>query len=149
MPTVVLIACCASKLAHAAPARELYDSDLFKKSLAWAEAGITQDPSSAFVLSAMHGLVPLNDVISPYNQTLRSMSAPTRREWAYSTWKQLQPYILHDTHVVFLAGRLYRDDLMALMLADGVPAERMKAPMEGLGIGRQKQWLARSLVSAD
>lgn len=51
-----LISCSAQKLDRPAPARELYCSPLFKKSIAYAEPRC----STTYVLSALHGLVALD-----------------------------------------------------------------------------------------
>lgn len=145
VPLMVLIACSASKLSHAAPARDLYASDLFRKSLAWAESLQDEGGKAIFVLSAKHGLVPLDRVIEPYDVALVNMTAPKRRVWAHAAWQHLSHHISEGTDIVFLAGRLYRDDLVARMLSNGVAPERIKVPLEGLGIGQQKRWLAQRL----
>lgn len=146
VPLMVLIACSASKLSHAAPARDLYTSDLFRKSLAWAESLQDEGGKVIFVLSAMHGLVPLDRVIEPYDVSLVNMTAPQRRVWAQAAWQQLRHHLSEGADIVFLAGRLYRDGLVARMLSNGVAQERIKVPLEGLGIGQQKQWLAQRLL---
>jgi hypothetical protein len=55
---VFLLSCSATKLEKAAPARELYASPLFKKSLDYAERHCSDD--NIAILSAKHYLVPLN-----------------------------------------------------------------------------------------
>lgn len=61
METIYLIACCKTKAATPMPARELYRSDLFVKSVEFAE----RVGSAWYVLSAEHGLMHPDKVIEP------------------------------------------------------------------------------------
>ena len=124
---IVLIACCGQKLTHAAPARQLYTSPLFTKSVAWAEAKGLQWA----VLSAEHGVVEPDDVIEPYNVTLNTMSAEARRHWASRTAFQIRLMLGHGPFIV-LAGKHYREAVREFAHI---------APMSGLGIGEQLAWL--------
>jgi cytoplasmic iron level regulating protein YaaA (DUF328/UPF0246 family) len=100
MKRVVLISCSARKRGYATKARELYDSDLFKKSLKYAEQ---LEPDAIFILSAKYGLVPLNEVIKPYNMTLNNMKAAEIRQWAERVRGQLTSVSnLEEDHFVFL-----------------------------------------------
>ena len=67
----ILVACCGPKLDHAAPARDLYTSDLFTKSRAYAE----RNGCGWAILSAKHGIVLPDEVIAPYDVTLKTMPA--------------------------------------------------------------------------
>ena len=60
MKTIVLISCVSKKLAHAARARDIYVSPLFRLNLAYAES---LKPDAIYVLSAKHGLLALEDQI--------------------------------------------------------------------------------------
>lgn len=136
---IVLIACSSTKQHFPVPARSLYRSDLFRKSLAWAHGvGANQ----IMVLSAKHGLVQLDEVVAPYDETLSRTSAQERFHWASRTWESLAPLIQPGDAIVLLAGRRYRDPLIPLMLEHGISKEMILAPLEGLGIGQQKRWLA-------
>lgn len=130
-----LIACCGAKLPLAAPARDLYRSDLFRKSLSWA--GVSCDQS--MVLSAKYGLVEMGRVIEPYDETLNELPLARRQVWAEGVWTSLQERLLPDDHVVILAGLRYREYLIPKLEAAGV---QFSVPMAGMGIGMQKQWLA-------
>jgi len=133
MKTVVLIACAASKTPHAAPAQELYCSTLFKNGLEYAKL---LKPDDIFILSAMHHLVELDDVLNPYNFTLNDMKSKDIQVWADKVLEQITSkcYDLDNTQFVFLAGDKYRKFLVSKMPHHDVP-------MKGLGIGYQLQWL--------
>jgi len=133
MKTVVLIACAASKTPHAAAAQELYCSTLFKNGLEYAKL---LKPDDIFILSAMHHLVELDDVLNPYNFTLNDMKSKDIQVWADKVLEQITSkcYDLDNTQFVFLAGDKYRKFLVPNMPHHDVP-------MKGLGIGYQLQWL--------
>lgn len=72
MKTIVLISCVSKKLNHAAKARDLYVSPLFKGNLAYAES---LKPDVIYILSAKYGLLSQQDEITPYDVTLNAMNA--------------------------------------------------------------------------
>lgn len=134
---IALIACCKGKRAGVHPARTLYTGDLFAKSLEWAEANTDHQ----HILSAAHGLLELDTHIPEYNCTLAQLDTHDRHVWACRVMERLHPLIRQGDEVVFLAGRLYRDPLIQhLRDRKGVS---WSIPMEGKGIGEQKQWLKR------
>lgn len=135
---VHLVACVGQKLPHPARAGQLYQSDWFKK----ARAYVTIQGGRWFILSALHGLVTPSRTIEPYNVALADLSAAERRAWGERVSAQLASQIGPRTPVVILAGRLYREPLSAWA------GSRATVPMEGLGIGEQKAWLARQISEA-
>lgn len=134
MKTIVLISCVSKKLAHAAKARDLYVSPLFRLNLAYAES---LKPAAIYVLSAKHGLLALEDQIDPYELTLNTMGTGQIRAWASGVESQLAAVadLKHD-HFVFLAGDKYRKFLVPHLTY-------FEVPMEGLTIGRQLQFLSQ------
>lgn len=133
MTALALIACCARKLAEAAPARSLYQGQLFKGSVALAEARGWRWA----VLSAKHGLVMPEEVIEPYEQRL-ARDVRTQRRWATQVMTHLDTATRQPSKVIFLAGADYRRFLVGHLKGRGVECE---IPMQELGIGRQLQWL--------
>lgn len=131
---VALIACCATKLSHRAPAADLYCSPLFRMSLGWAKA----NADVTYVLSAKHGLVALDQQIEPYNETLCTASVLERRQWSVRVAAQIASAIPASATLIFLAGQAYRRDLLPLLRNT-----RIEIPMEGLGIGRQLAFLKK------
>ena len=135
MAPTVLVACSGPKLEHAAPARDLYTSDLFRKSRAWAE----RFGSAWFILSAKHGLVHPAHELAPYDVTLKAMTKRERAAWSARValqWSELEL----GRPVIVLAGADYR------AWCDGRAG--FSAPMQGLGIGLQLQWLKRELAAS-
>ncbi|MDO8789920.1 MAG: hypothetical protein Q7J42_17730 [Sulfuritalea sp.] len=134
MKTIVLISCVSKKLAHAARARDIYVSPLFRLNLAYAES---LKPDAIYVLSAKHGLLALEDQIEPYELTLNTMGIGQIRAWASGVVSQLAAVAdLKRDRFVFLAGDKYRKFLVPHMVHSEVP-------MQGLTIGRQLQFLSQ------
>lgn len=132
MKTAVLISCAAQKLPYKAIAQDLYISPLFKKSLHYARS---LKPDHIFILSAKYGLVPLDQVIEPYDVTLNEMPAVEIRRWSRRVLDQLRRVIdLQEDRVIFLAGDKYRKYLISAISIYAVP-------MQGLSIGRQLHFL--------
>lgn len=133
-----LIACSAQKLARPAPARELYCSPLFCKSLAYAAPRCER----VYVLSAAHGLVGLDEVIAPYD---RRLSGKREREaWGRRVGSSLILRHGREVDYLILAGADYADPVAtALRTHDGfcedgwrgVSRERIHQPLLGLQVG--------------
>ncbi len=109
----------------------------FAKSLQYAEA---LRPDSIFILSAKHGLLPLQEEVNPYDLTLNRMSAVERRTWAERVLRELAEVgDLEEDRFTFLAGSRYREHLLPCI-------RHGDAPMEGLTIGRQLKFLKQALA---
>lgn len=139
MKTVYLLACVSRKAPTAEAARELYRSPWFRKARAWVEARLAPQ-DRWFILSAEHGLLPPEQLTAPYEKSLTRMKAPARKAWAARVLPALERQLRPGDHVVFLAGTRYREGLVPAVKALGATVH---VPMEGLGIGKQLQWLGR------
>jgi cytoplasmic iron level regulating protein YaaA (DUF328/UPF0246 family) len=133
---IVLLSCVKSKRAYRCKAADMYTSPLFRKMMAYA---LRLKPKGVYILSAKYGLLRPDDIIDPYEQTLKKMSARERQQWARTVISKLREQCdLEADHFVVLAGSAYRENL--------VPHVRhYKVPMAGLSFGKQLQWLERQL----
>ncbi len=96
-------------------------------------------PSAVYILSAKYGLLALDHVIHPYNETLNTMPTARVKKWAERVLTELQArHDLRKDEFVFLAGEKYRKFLMPHMTKTAVP-------MQGLGIGRQLKFLKHAI----
>lgn len=69
--TLYVVPCGAEKLDHAAPARELYTGEHFRRTLRIVEATAAKVTGARVVImSAAHGLVDPDTVLAPYNTKL-------------------------------------------------------------------------------
>lgn len=134
-----LISCSKAKLPHPAPARELYSpSALFRGALRSLEgrAQVT------YVLSAKHGLIPLDGEVAPYDQTLKDASPAERQAWAQNVLRALQERhgqslsgITFEIH----AGTAYRSPLEGLLKLAGATCT---CPVDGQTMGQRLSFYA-------
>lgn len=132
MKRIVLISCVSQKLSYREKVRYLYTSTLFKLNLKYAES---LKPDEIYVLSAKHGLIDLNQEISPYEQTLNNMPVAEVKEWAEGVLESLSSIAtLNEDEFTFLAGDKYRKYLLPHI-------KNVSLPLKGLRIGEQLKTL--------
>jgi hypothetical protein len=132
--TIGLVGCGKGKLDHAAPARSLYTGDLFRKASGYCIANY----DAWYILSAKHGLLDPDEVIEPYDLSLKNLSAEERRR----VLAQIDDLGLTSETFYIHAGERYSEHL--------VPHLRYLRPLKGLGIGKQLAWYgARGSSSSD
>ncbi len=137
MRTVFLVSCVSKKQAIEARAEELYQSDWFQKARAYIVNRMLPD-DRWYILSAQHHLVEPGRVVAPYEKTLLRMPKPERRAWADRVLDQLRDVLQGGDQVVILAGQRYREFLEPCLIDAGYD---VSVPLQGLGIGKQLEWL--------
>jgi hypothetical protein len=141
-PRVALVGCSAAKLKHAAPARELYTSALFRAAYAYAE--MTCD--AVVIVSAFYGVVAPKAIIRPYDRSLRQCNKREREDWGARTVMQLPSFGLSPV-LVILAGKAYADALLHGAHWHNLP--RPELPLLGIrGCGPRVKWLRVERVRA-
>jgi hypothetical protein len=136
MHTTFLISCSSKKLDHPCEAKDLYASPLFKFSLQYAKQ---EHPEHIFILSAKHGLVALDQILEPYNQTLNDMDLTQISTWANSVHVELKRSVnLNEATIILLAGERYTRYLLPHL-------PHYSLPLHGLGIGKRLQWLKQNI----
>ncbi len=140
VPMIGLVACGAQKLDRAAPAREIYTSTLFRKSIAYA----AQHCDVTYVISAKHGLVDLDHVLEPYDTRIAS-SALKRLAWSKAIAAELAER--HGSaYYLVLAGAAYADPLSVqlkrLLGRDLFVAQ----PLAGMEIGDRLAFLTAQTI---
>jgi hypothetical protein len=105
---VALVSCSATKANEPRPARELYQGDLFRMSVTWIEARAAAYPRWA-ILSAKHGLVVPDQVLTPYDTQMESVDS---RAWAAHVAEQIEErWGLAGVIYTVLAGERYTSPL--------------------------------------
>jgi hypothetical protein len=135
---IAIVGCGKSKLGRAAPARDLYTGQLFVKSLLYAERRCER----VWIASAKGGLLRLDQVLEPYDDTLTSRPAAARWGWGRLVWDQLRQQHQGEQELLLLAGALYAEPIAALARAARWTVEM---PLAGLQIGERLRWLKREL----
>jgi hypothetical protein len=133
-----LISCSKSKGGHRDLARNMYVSSLYRKSVLVVEGwGL-----SFSILSAKHGLLDPDEMIEPYDVTLKGASKQFKSEWAEKVDKQVRNSIDRKKHLIVLAG----DDYYAPLTEAGTKDPlKFFAPMRGLSLGNRLVFLNQSV----
>lgn len=136
----VFLSCVKTKNNVPCKAHEMYQSDLFKKSLAYALT--LTDRNKIFILSAKYGVLRLDDEIEPYNLTLNNMNKTAQKRWAYRCFKQSEALKVNfDEKTVFLCGRNYRKYYSQLF-------KDYEIPLQGISFGNQLKFYKARLSDA-
>jgi len=125
-----LIACSRTKADRPSLARELYVSPLFRAAREYAENRYGQ----WLILSARYGLVEPDQVLAPYDLSLRQLTARQREAWGDRIAVELTDRFPAGTVLWFHAGALYRDAIAPVV------AHQVRFPLASLGIGQQLAW---------
>lgn len=144
MKKIVLIACVSQKGNIKAKAKDLYISQLFKSSLAYA---YNLNPDKIFILSALHHLLDLNKEIEPYNVTLsivpkdkrksglKILNSSEKKEWGEKVIEHLTELAdLKNDNFIILAGQEYVKPIIA-----GI--SNLTNPLKGLRQGERVKFL--------
>lgn len=137
----VFISCVSEKDTKRCKAKDLYISPLFQKAFAYAQS---LNPTNIYILSAKYYVVDLDEVISPYDVTLKDMDADEKRDWVDNVLKVMDKKgISRDDKTVFLAGHAYLDYLVEHFTNYTIPYQ--DAGLEG--IGYIMEWLDKQIGS--
>jgi cytoplasmic iron level regulating protein YaaA (DUF328/UPF0246 family) len=131
MSIAALISCVSQKVTYKTEARNMYISSLFTKGLKYIENIFK--PDKIYILSAKYGLLKLDEVIEPYNETLNTKNKAERKKWAEKVLLQIKNEcnISNDTFI-FIAGKKYYQDLIHFL-------PNNKIIMENKPIGKRLQ----------
>ena len=133
----LLVACCKTKRQAPSPAVELYASPLFARSADLARRlGL---PMS--ILSAKHGLVGSDQILEPYDLTLKGRPIEERRAWAREVADAIGTDVGMQDHLILLAGGTYSGALAPLLEADG---RTVSLPLTGMAMGERLAFLNRA-----
>lgn len=128
---VVVIPCSGAKLPRKAPAGQLYTGTLHTRARKTADA-LTANGGTVLILSALHGLVPLTQVIEPYDHTWKDQGSITTDQLRAQA---LQLGLADADDVVLLTPGDYTARAAAVW-------PHARTPLAHLGIGQQLGRLA-------
>ena len=141
MSRIVLIGCGKEKAAEPCAAAELYTGPLFRDRLAYARAA----GAPTWIVSALYGLVDLQQLVRPYDRNITDMSPVDRAAWCLAVTAGLLDQLednaeLREVGVELHMGAEYAEQLRDVLIAAGLS---VSWPVRGLGIGDQRAWYAR------
>ena len=133
---IVIISCGKRKLQGKAKAKDLYIGSLYHQKLEYVK---TLYPKHEFyIISAKHGLIHQDVVISSYDRVLPS-SAEEFKEWIDLVNNQLQVFDSKE-EVLFLGGTRY------YVPVDEYFTGKKYAPLVGKSLGGGKAYLHKSVI---
>lgn len=139
-----LVGCTKAKHNGPARAKDLYmPSPLFRGRRAYVERSC----DSWFILSALHGLVDPNQLLDPYDVTLKGASRATKRAWTARVLTELEQTLrpLSQHHFELHAGSDYwGQGLVDQLVGSGATVD---IPTKGLGVGQQLAFYKSELRS--
>ena len=105
MKIIYLISCCKEKLSYSAKAKDLYQSECFKKRLFEA---LSHNPDEILILSAKHHIVELDQVLEPYDVCLSNQTVGEQKKWAEICLADLSSrFNLKEDRFIILANEDY------------------------------------------
>lgn len=141
MKTIVLVGCGKQKLTHAASAKDMYTSNLFKAARAYAETF----GDEWYIVSASHGVTRPDPTMAPYDITLSDMSIKERFEWGKECADAIMEILAgieeEEWEIVSLLGLQY-SGYIEYYLQDAV---HLKEPLRGMKIGKRIQFLKEAV----
>jgi cytoplasmic iron level regulating protein YaaA (DUF328/UPF0246 family) len=137
MQKVAIISCVSKKKKGSYPAKELYDSPLFKYAYKYAK----KECDKIFIISAKYGLIGENDIISDYDLSVKQMKKRQKMIWADTVNKQIQAKITEPVVLQIHAGREYTEYLL-YPLSGRYPIELI---LDGYMIGQRLQWYKKEV----
>ena len=136
MKKIVLLSCVSKKGNQKTKAKDLYESSLFTKCLAY---GQKLKPDDIYILSAKHHLLDLDTEIEPYNLTLNKMSKSDRTNWGKKVIEQLQKVAdIEKDKFIILAGQNYLTPIQNSLT-------NIETPLNGQKIGERLRFLTNEL----
>lgn len=136
--SIALVGCSAPKLKEAAPARQLYTSQLFRATLALAE----RRHDVVYVISAKYELVQLDQVIEPYDRTMADIAKEWRVIWGIRVWDSiLSRHQNVDRQIFIYAGKDYAKPIHRA----GFHRATFHEPLAKMQVGQRLQWLKQQL----
>ena len=133
---IIIISCGKRKLEGKSKAKDLYIGSLYHQKLEYVK---TLYPNHEFyIISAKHGLIHQDVVISSYDRVLPS-SAEEFKEWIDLVNNQLQVFDSKE-EVLFLGGTRY------YVPVDEYFTGKKYAPLVGKSLGGGKAYLHKSVI---
>ncbi len=141
-PDLILVGCLKKKRSHGAPARDLYDSTLWRWRRGYAEAS----GCLWYILSAKHGLLAPDVEIAPYDLALSDLTVAERRAWSQRVLRDIESTssALAGKIVEIHAGKEY----VKYGLVDGLSEARavVHRPLAHVGLFQQPRWYSEQLT---
>lgn len=136
---IYLVSCVSKKRDGVHAAKDLYCSELFKRSRKYVEQRL-ENGDKWFILSAKYGLLNPETQVGKYDETLNKMYKTERYIWATkAVIPELRREINSATEIVFLAGKNYTEFLTKWLDSKGIKYTDL---LKGKKIGERLNFLS-------
>lgn len=105
---IIIIQCSNSKKSQQTKASELYTSERFNLSKKIAE----KYAKTWFILSAKHGLIEPDKLVTPYDRTITDFSVDEKKEFISNVINQITKLELTNKRLIFLTDPDYTDEIV-------------------------------------
>lgn len=106
-----IISCVSKKLKGTHKAKDIYISDLFKKSYTYSKSKYDK----VIILSAKYGVLLEDTIIEDYDLTLNNFTVKQKKIWSIKTYNQLIKIINNDDILYWHCGINYKKYLRQLL----------------------------------
>ena len=140
MNTIVLLSCTSKKNNISCNAKDMYmPSVRFRLSYNYAKKVVKAD--KIFILSAKYGLLEENELISPYNKTLKNMKKDECMLWADNVYNRLKNLSdVNSDNFVILAGKPYYKYILPKI-------KNYDLPLKNMPIGKGNSFLKQEITN--
>lgn len=128
---IFLVACGKEKVQHSIEARRMYTGSYFKACLRYAES---QPNDGIYILSAMYGIVDLDEIIMPYDVLIGDSNSILHSDVINQAANK---GLIHE-NVIVLGGKKYVNFAKKIW-------QNVSSPLEG-GLLSQISWLNRQVA---
>jgi|APSaa5957512622_1039677.scaffolds.fasta_scaffold16876_3 hypothetical protein len=131
-----LLSCTKSKQNYTCSAAKMYEpSTLFSKAYRYAR----KNYDIIGILSAKYGILLPDEIIEPYELSLKTMRKKHKQAWAVQVNSELSSKFNFESisRIYIHAGKDYREHLLPLIEKRKIAVE---IPLEGLSFGQQLKW---------
>lgn len=112
---IAILGCSSSKIDTLSQAHQLYNGCYFRCCYKYAKALLeTNNIDKFYILSAKYHVVEENDILQPYNISLRQFNKKQKEEWSNIVLNQLKDKGINteEDEFIFLYGKTYYDGLL-------------------------------------
>jgi len=132
---IAFVSCVSKKQKGNHKASEIYTSNLFKKSFAYAK----KISHKIIILSAKYGAINPDEIITDYDLTLNTFSEKEKKIWAFKVYQNISKFIKSEDEIIWLCGENYCKYLRVIL------KNKQTKPIKGLGIGKQLKFYKEGL----
>lgn len=130
---LVIIPCGSKKGVYPARAEDLYQGAFFRVCVTYAKTLTV--PERIMILSAKHGFITLDEIVSPYNMKMGSRRAKKTKELRRQA-KELG--IIDESKVISIGGLLYTTPCTEIWKGCKTPLQELP---KGSTMGKQMSWM--------